>query len=350
MNAGGRSGRLIMLVVMTAAAVGLVAFAVAEPKIAAAGWLVAFVFWSQVPLGSLLLLMIHRLTGGRWGEQLAPALLSAISSTPLLLLLVIPAFVAMPTLYPWAHGATSAKPDVAADYLAVPWFVGRSVIALVGWSILSYLLPRAHGRMGQLVAGLGLVFHCFFISLIAVDWVLALEPPFISSSFGASMGVTQLMAALAWAAIWRPAPMRDPITGDAGGLLLAFVLGITYVDFMAVLVIWYGDLPHRVFWFVERDRFPWSPIAAGAFIFGSVVPILALLLSRVRNNSAEIQAIGCSVLIGLAFYYAYLVLPPFGALALASAALGLVGIGLTMALLTTGAPGASWLSRRPAHG
>jgi len=31
------------------------------------GWLVAFAIWSTVPVGSMTLLMIHRLTAGAWG-------------------------------------------------------------------------------------------------------------------------------------------------------------------------------------------------------------------------------------------------------------------------------------------
>src|SRR5581483_6737114 len=63
-----------LLVAAAAAAAGLVALAVVQPKSAAAGWLVGFLFWSQLPIGSLVLLLIHALTGGRWGESLRPAL------------------------------------------------------------------------------------------------------------------------------------------------------------------------------------------------------------------------------------------------------------------------------------
>src|SRR5205823_7909240 len=176
MSRAGRSGRLLLTVAAAIAAAGLLALAMIDARTAASGWLAGFVFWSQIPLGSLALLMIHRLTGGRWGEQLAPALLPAAGATPLLFILMIPVLVAIPTLYPWAHGASGAKPDAVANYLDFPWFTARSLIALAGWSILSFLLPRVGGRPGQLLAGVGLVFHCFIISLIAVDWVLTLEP------------------------------------------------------------------------------------------------------------------------------------------------------------------------------
>jgi hypothetical protein len=310
---------------------GLLMTATFAPRTAAAGWLVGFVLWSQIPVGSLVLIMIHRLTGGRWGEALYPALASAARSVPLLFVLILPVFVALPLLVPWAHGHGGVKPDVASFYLNTPFFIGRSLIGIVGWSILAFLLPRIAGPSGQFLAALGLVFHAIVISIVSVDWVLSIEPPFISSSFGVSMAITQLVAALAWAALWTPRPADHAATGDIGGLLLAFVLAITYVDFMAFLVMWYSDLPARMSWFVERDHFPWSLLAVGAFVLGSAVPILALLLAPVRNGVRELRAVAISVLAGVALCYAYMIAPPFPGRVLAAAVLAIIAIGLILA-------------------
>jgi hypothetical protein len=320
-----------LLIGAAIAMAGIVIVAAFAPRIVAAGWLVGFALWSQIPVGSLALLMIHRLTGGRWGEALYPAFASAALFVPLLFVLIVPIFIAIPLLDPWSHHFGDVKSDVFSYYLNTPFYIGRSLIAITGWSVLAFLLPRVDGPAGQLVAALGLVFHAVLISLVPVDWILSLEPPFISSSFGASMAITQLIAALAWAALWAPRAADHPVTGDIGGLLLAFVLAITYVDFMAFLVMWYSDQPMRMSWFVERSRFPWSLLAAGAFIFGSAAPILALLLARVRNGIRKLRAVAASLLAGLALYYAYLVVPPFGARALGTAALAIVAIGLLFA-------------------
>lgn len=303
------------------------------PRVAAAGWLAGFVFWSQIPVGSLVLMMIHRLTGGRWGDVLQPAFASAARFMPLLFILVIPVFIAIPLLDPWSHHSDGVKSDVSAYYLNAPFFIGRSLIAIAGWSVLAFLLPRVEGRAARLVAALGLVFHAALISVVSVDWVLSLEPPFISSSFGASVAVTQLIAALAWAALWTQRAADRGVTGDVGGLLLAFVLAITYLDFMAFLVMWYSDQPARMSWFVERDHFPWSLLAVGAFVFGSVAPILALLLARVRNGVRALRAVAVSVLTGLGLYHAYLIAPSFGVPALAGAALSIIAIGLLFAAI-----------------
>lgn len=335
----------IALPIGAAVAAGLlIVAAIFDPKIAAAGWLVGFAFWGQILIGSLTLVMIHRLTSGRWGELIAPVSETATAAVPVLIVLAVPLFIAIPALYPWLRHPAGIKSDVLSVYLNVPAFIARSVIALAGWSTLAWLLRRTRGVRGQFVAALGLVFHGLIVSSIAIDWYLSLEAPFVSSSFGASVAISSLVAALAFAALIAPMPADDPAIGDVGGLLLATVLGITYIDFMAVLVIWYGDLPHEEIWFVERLAWPWQVLAWAAFILGSLLPVLALLLARVRNARRSLRWVGACVLAGLALYDAYLIAPPSGLWALLTAALAIVGIGLAFAAaIVYGAP---WLAPR----
>jgi hypothetical protein len=330
------------------AAVLLVVAAVFDAKAVAAGWLIGFAFWAQILIGSLTLLMIHRLTGGRWGELAAPIIAPAAAATPLLIVLAVPLFVAIPALYPWSHHPDAIKPDVLSYYLNTPAFVVRTMLALVGWTALAFLLPRNDGPRGRLLAALGLVFHDVAISSVSVDWYLSLEAPFTSSSFGASVAISSLVAALAWTAVLAPAPADNPAIGDLGALLLATVLGITYIDFMAVLVIWYGDLPREEAWFVARGGMPWTALAVAAFILVTLLPILALLLSRVRNAREPLRAVGIGILAGLACYAAYLIAPPSGALALLSGLIAIVGMGLGYCGVLLSGVTALVISREPA--
>lgn len=326
----GNASRKAALVGAAWLAILLIVAAVFDAKAAAAGWLLGFAFWSQILVGSLTLVMIHRLTAGRWGEVIAPVIAPCTAAVPLLILLVLPLFAAMPALYPWLHHPDTIKPDVLSYYLNALSFIVRSVVALAGWSVLSFYLPRLGGRPGQLLAGLGLGFHALVISSVSIDWYLSLEAPFTSSSFGASVAISSLVAALAWAALLMPVAEGDPAIGDVGGLLLATILGITYIDFMAVLVIWYGDLPHEETWFVERGHLPGAALAVVAFLLASLLPVLALLLTKVRNARGPLRVVSAGVLIGLAGYDAYLVVPPAGGLALVAGILAIVGIGLTV--------------------
>jgi hypothetical protein len=350
MNGGERKRLLAVLAAAAAAVAGLIVLAFIEPRQAAAGWLIGFLFWSQIPIGSLVLTLIHTLTGGRWGDVLRPVVRPAAAALPWLFLAIVPVFVGIALLYPWTAPDPAVKPDVAADYLNVPFFIGRSLIALAVWSVLSLLMPRVGARRALLAAGLGLLLYGIMISVVAIDWFLSLEPPFVSSSFGASVGIMQLVTAMAWAALLAPEAPDDPAVGDIGGLLLAFLLGITYVDFMALLVIWYGDLPDKVFWFVERDHFPWTAIAGAWFVLGSVAPIFALFLSRVRRSRSALRLVAASALTGSALYIVYLIAPHFGVGCLVPAALALAAIGLLQAVATAATSLSVFRREAPAHG
>jgi len=318
------------LVVAIAALIGMGVFLALAPKAAAGGWLAVFLLWSGIPLGSLLTLMIHALTGGRWGVRFAPQFVTAAVAIPLMALLVVPVLAALPGFYPWVFGHGRAHTDVAAWYLNAPFFIARTAVAFAGWTALAFLLPWLSGTPAAVTAGLGLIFYGVMISLVGYDWVLSLEPNFTSTSFGATLAFAQLASALAWAAI-TARDDGDPAFGDIGGLLLATLLGLVYINFMAVLITWYGDVPERTFWFVQRTHGPWPLIAWLAFLFGAVVPIFALLLGRLRRDPAALRGIGAVTLLGLALYDIYLVGPAFGAAAIGAAAVALIAIGALLA-------------------
>jgi hypothetical protein len=320
--------RIAIFIGAAAALAGVIGCMIVNPGAAATGWLVGFVFWAQILVGSLSLAMIHRLTSGGWGEIIAPVIEPATATVVLLALLAVPVFVAIPALYPWAQHPASVKPDVVSLYLNLPAFIVRSLVAFAGWSALAVLLPRTSGGRGQLLAAIGLVFHALVISSLSIDWYLSIEAPFTSSSFGASVAISSLVAALAWAAVWMPAPEDDPAVGDVGALLLATILGITYIDFMAVLVIWYGDIPREVSWFVARDHLAWRALAVAAFALGSVIPTVALIQARFRNRLRPLRVVGVVTLIGIIAYDAYLIAPPTGVTTLVPALLAIIGIGL----------------------
>jgi hypothetical protein len=314
------------LLVAVAALIGMGLFLLMAPKAAAGGWLTAFLFWSGIPLGSLVVLMIHALTGGRWGWRFAPEFLTATAAIPFIAFLAVPVLAALPGFYPWVFGHGDVHADVHRWYLNAPFFIGRTALAFCGFATIAFLLPRLTGAAAAIAAGLGLVFYGLTISLLGYDWVLSLEPPFASSSFGATLAFSQVASALAFTAIIAHDD-GDPAFADLGGLLLAALLGLTYVNFMALLIVWYGDVPERVKWLVDRTHGPWMAIAVLAFLLGAVLPVLALLRGRWRASPRALRVIGPVALGGIALFDAYLVAPAFGAPALGAAAVAMIAIG-----------------------
>lgn len=295
------------------------------------GWLVAWLVWSAIPVGSLVLMLIHRVTGGRWGEALAPALRPAAALVPLAALAFLGVALSLPALYPWAADASAVKPGIAELYLDPALFDLRAAVALVGWSVLALLCLA--GRCGPLAAALGLGFYGLTISLVAVDWILSLEPHFTSSAFAANFALHQILAALAWAAVASPPGLDEKRASDLAGLILATLLGVLYMSLMSYIVAWYGDLPEKSVWYLKRGTGAWIAVLLASLAAGGILPFAALLFARVRQSAASLRVVGLLVLIGVALHFAWYVLPAYEGGAGSAAAFAVPGLVL-LALLS----------------
>ena len=241
------------------------------------GWLVAFATWSLVPIGSMVLLLIHYLTGGEWGYAAAPVLRPAAAMVPLVALAFVPVLVALPEIYPWAADPSAIPADVARWYLNEPSFLIRAVITLGGWSLLGIVF--AAGLGSRLLAGLGLAFFGLTISFVAVDWYLSLEPHYVATAFAAMIAIQQLLAALAVTAVIGTPAIDGKVAGDLGAFLIATLLGVVYLELMTFVVAWYGDLPEKSVWFLERSGFGWISVLITAIVAGAVLPFAMLLIT-----------------------------------------------------------------------
>ena len=334
MNAGAALSdwRQAMLIAGLAAAVILAIGLAITPKSVVQGWLIAFVFLSGIPIGSLVLLLIHRLTGGRWGVALGPVLMPAASMVPLVALAFLPVAFGLSAPYRWASDASELRPEVAHAYLNQTAFLLRSAVALIGWSVLAVVVVRQ--RCTTLIAGLGLAFHGIAISLVAVDWILSIDSSFSSSAFGAAIAIQQILSALSFAAIAGSVGQQNEVTADLAGLILATLLGTVYLDLMSFIVIWYGNLPEKAAWYLARERDGWQWIIVAAAATGALVPFFLLLTQSVRQSGAALRLIGGLILFGVFLHVVWLLAPAFGSGAVIAAVIAVVAIvGLGVGLL-----------------
>src|SRR6185503_2335407 len=92
-------------------------------------YLVGFIFWTGVTVGSLALLMLQHLTGGAWGLIIRRVLEASTRTLPLILLLFVPVVVGLNQIYPWTNRAemdqVPALREKAANYLNPAFFLTR---------------------------------------------------------------------------------------------------------------------------------------------------------------------------------------------------------------------------------
>src|SRR5580658_9971446 len=191
---------LVIGVVFAAIAVVL---ALRQPDEFYRAYLLGFMCWLGVALGSMAILMIRHLTGGGWGTVIRRILGAAMRTLPLLAVLFIPVILGIHHLYIWAQPLGNVEDkhlrehleQITQSYLTVNGFVIRAVIYLAIWNVLSFLLSKFSKQTDspdtpdntqrfKAVAGPGLILYAFTISFAAIDWVMSLDPSWISTIFG----------------------------------------------------------------------------------------------------------------------------------------------------------------------
>jgi hypothetical protein len=163
-------------------------------------------------------------------------------------------------------------------------------------------LPRFQG-----LSGAGLVLYSLTVSFAMVDWVMSLDPHWGSTIYGLIFIAGQGLSALAFSVVMLTffthySPYREIIKPmqfhDIGKLMLAFVMLFAYFSFSQWLIIWAGNLPEEISWYLHRIRGGWGVVALVIILFHFALPF-ALLLSRERKRAG-------SRLIGLAIFLMFM--------------------------------------------
>ena len=281
--------------------------AMGTPRAVLQGWLIAFASLGGVSLGASAWLLIHRLTGGRWGELARPAFVGAASALPLVTVALLPILLACRLVYPWAADPSSTAADVVAIYLN-PIAVGlRGLVGMAGLGIAVALALR--GKLRPLGAAAALIFYAIFMNFAAFDWLLSLDPRVASSAFGAQIIVQQLISGLAFAALIQDAPADHSAWRDIGALLLATTLGEAYLILMTFIVLWYGDQPDQAEWYLARTRHGWLWLELFGCVFCVAAPLLALMFGGVRDRAGSLRIVAAGLLLGVFIENVWLVSP-----------------------------------------
>ncbi|KAB0682974.1 hypothetical protein [Aureimonas leprariae] len=328
----------------------LLLIAIFDAHAAARGLLAGFLLLVAVPAGSMLLFLIHRLTGGRWGAALEPVLRPAAALLPAVALLMVPVLLLPHLVYPWAADPSTIRhADVAALYFNAPSFALRSVAALGVWGFFASLVAFRPARLTVPLAGVGLALFGLTVSFAAVDFVIALDPRFKSTAFAMSLSVSFLLAGAGFAAATgAPSQAR----ADLAKLLAALALGLLYLDLMQFLVAYDGNLPDQAAWYLRRAT-PLGVATLGLASIGAVAaPFLAVMRSGWRGSAAIQRAVGFAVLAGTALRTLWWTVPelapsPLFWLAVALTPLVVAGLAAWIAFAMNRGVG---VERRVAHG
>jgi hypothetical protein len=300
-------------------------------------WLIGVLFCLGLSMGSLALLMLQHMSGGQWGLVGRRVFEAASRTLPLVVLAFVPLLFGLPSLYKWAQPelvSTTHILQVKAPYLNVPFFIGRAVLYFAVWLLCAWLLNKwsAAQDRGEVavrpadtlrfrqVSAPGLLAYVITMTFASVDWIMSLDPTWYSTIFGLILvagqglsGLSLVIIVLAMLSATEPYAtyLRPGHFLDLGKLLLAFVMLWAYFSFSQYLIIWAGNLPEEIPFFVNRTSHGWQYVSAAVLLGHFVLPFVLLLSRDLKRRPRLLAKVAAAILVMRLVDLLWLVEPMF---------------------------------------
>jgi hypothetical protein len=285
---------------------------VLEPTQFHVSYLLGYMLWLGLTLGLLAFQMLVHVTGGKWGQAVRRILEAGSGTLWLMIILFIPNILGMRRLYIWTRPEALVHDKqlqrIASLYLSPHAFLIRAAIYFVLWALLVFFLNRWSGaqdkfadrdyspRMRALSAP-GLVLYGFSISFAAVDWVMSLDPHWISTIYGLIFVAGEGLSAVCFVVVvvtilnrYRPMEqfMKADHIHDYGKLMITFIMLWAYFSFSQWLIIWAGNLPDEISWYMTRLSHGWAFVGLFLALFHFCVPFAALLSRSLKRKTSTL--------------------------------------------------------------
>ena len=200
-----------------------------------------------------------------------------------------------------------------AAYLNVPFFIVRTIFYFAIWIFYAYLLSkwsaeqdrtgdeRLIGKM-RAISAPGLVVFTFITTFAFIDWIMSLEPHWFSTIYGAMFLIGQMLESFAFVialviVLSQRIPFKEYITPqhlhDLGNMMFAFMVLWAYLSFSQFLIIWAGNLPDEIPWYLRRLRGGWGWVALTLVIFHFATAVRAAAVARHQAQRAS-ACCGCA--------------------------------------------------------
>ncbi len=296
-------------------------------------YLLGYILCWSFAVGGLALLMVQYLSGGKWGLLLRRPLEAMSRTIPVVAILFLPIGFFMKKLYLWAainhpmaalrnhlithdqaHAIAFKRPMLSVTSVWIQTAVCFSIWILYmtllnRWSLERDADSKPNVRFWQVrfenLSGFGVLIYTVTMTVAAIDWVMSLDVTWYSSVYGFLFLVSQGYAVLALSIITvvrlsKAEPMKTVLRvteqKDLGKLAFAFTMLNMYLAFSQFLIMWSGNLPDEIPWYLNRIRGGWGVIGTLDFVFHWLIPFTLLLSSDLKRNKNRIVLV-CKIMI-----------------------------------------------------
>ncbi len=315
-------------------------------------WLLGLMLTFGFSVGGLALLMVQYCSGGKWGLLLRRPLEAMSRTLPLVFAYWLVVAFSLKKLYLWANpamvndgvmrGLISAEQletikhaiEFKQPMLNPEMFWLVSLLCFAIWAFYTWRLNDLGLKRDaesaettpywikkfENISGPGIVVYAITMSAAAIYWVMSLDPTWYSSVYGLLFLVGQGYLVLALGIIVavslsKGEPFRTILRQteqhDLGKFAFSFVMLNIYLAFGQFLIIWSGNLPEEIPWYLDRIRGHWGVIITLDFIFHWLIPFTLLLSRDLKRNKKRLVRVCQWMVFARAFDLFWLIEPNF---------------------------------------
>ncbi|HVN92556.1 MAG TPA: hypothetical protein VMT38_02615 [Terracidiphilus sp.] len=314
-------------------------------------WVEGLMYTFGFAVGGLALLMVQYCSGGKWGLLLRRPLEAMSRTLPLVILYWLVIAVFMKKLYLWANytsvsdtaaGLNAGKiSEIQAHCLNFKramlnpngfWVVSLLCFAIWGfytWRLNAMGLKRdTEGpettpywiKKFENICGPGIVVYSLTMTAAAIYWVMSMDVTWFSTVYGLLYLVEHGFQCLAFAIIIalflsKGEPfktiLRQTEQHDLGKMTFAFVMLNIYLSFGQFLIIWSGNLPDEINWYLDRIRGGWGVIITLDFICHWLIPFTLLLSRDLKRNKKRLILVCRIMLVAVLLNLFWLIEPNY---------------------------------------
>ncbi len=170
------------------------------------------------------------------------------------------------------------------------------------------------------LSGPGILIYVILLTAGAIVWIKSLDVTWYSSIWGLQFLVGQGYAVLALGILTvillsRYEPMKTMLRKteqhDLGKLAFAFVMLNIYLCFAEFLIIWSGNVPDEIPWYLNRIHGGWWVICSADFICHWLIPFCLLLSRDLKRNKEKMIWLTCFMIFARCLDMFWLIEPNF---------------------------------------
>ena len=246
---------------------------------------------------------------------------SAAHTLWLMAALFVPILLGLHSIYSWSHDISKIENDKVRKlfehksvWLNPTAFTIRTAIYFAIWIGLMFFLRKWSHRQdstpdpndahtwlqkAQNLSGPGFVIYGLAVTFAGIDWVMSLDAEWFSTIFGLLTIAGQGMLSIAFLIaicflLSKYEPMAHVLKPkhfhDLGKLQLATVMVWAYFSFSQLLIIWAGNLPEEIPWYLRRfqPNTPWRYIGIALILLQFALPFLLLLSRDLKKRARQL--------------------------------------------------------------